>query len=926
MRFRSWHLAGLAALAMCGLATAAHGQTWHPIVVTAGANGAVSPNDTVYVSEGADQFFVLMPDPGYRVRDVKVDSVSVGALPDYTFFGVTGPHTLEVSFSPVPYPVVVMRADSATGTGAYPSPSDTSPWRDLRGGHDGTLADFIFHGSLASGWNGDGSLASPHRLEFTAHEELVTIPAASIPELQTVTPVTASAWFQTNYDGPNPALEYLLEWVEPTQKGMAIAVIGGQLNVYLDLEIHGDFGWAAVAALAPHRWYHVSVAKELDEVRVYLNGERVYTRAGSWLGVQFTPVSIGASCYRISENVVPPYGEFFDGAIAQVEIWRGAFTDAEAFDRFAADSAQYLPNPVAPAPTMAVDLRADLADGAAPYAVPGAGSPWMDLAGSATNATLKNFGGTGASGWNGSGVRGDPHRLTFDGADDVASILATSVTELQAPVAHTAEIWFKTPSDVTSAQTLIEWLESLLRTRGMSIQYQSGFLEVYLDHPGWAPIAPVIPGTWYQVAVAKLPGEVRAYLNGALAYTASTPNMGDQGTEIVFGGSTWRGSGQYGEYLKGEIGRATIWNGAWGDSAAAAAFVATRDRFFDYAIVASADPGGAITPADTVAVTQHANQTFILTPDPGYAVLDVMVDGFSVGAADSFTFADVLANHTISASFVSTTHTIAASAGAHGRIVPPGNIVVAHGANQAFAITPSPGYHVADVLVDGVPMGAATGHTFSNVTQSHAIYARFRLNDAMPPAVAIVAPNGDEQCVVGTTCPIEWSATDAGGITDLDLEYSTDGGGSWLPIASAIANSGAHDWLVPNTPSLNARVRAVVRDTTGNLGADDSDGSFVIVDPTVGVADSRQLGLAGFRRNPVGGDLRLTFSLPDARPADLTLLDLSGRRVRFLEVGSLGPGLHEVDLGRAGRLAAGIYFLRLRHPAGTLVKKAIVTQ
>ena len=42
----------------------------------------------------------------------------------------------------------------------------------------------------------------------------------------------------------------------------------------------------------------------------------------------------------------------------------------------------------------------------------------------------------------------------------------------------------------------------------------------------------------------------------------------------------------------------------------------------------------------------------------------------------------------------------------------------------------------------------------------------------------------------------------------ITLEYSVDGGSSWLPVASGLADSGTYDWTVPGTPSTSTRVRA----------------------------------------------------------------------------------------------------------------------
>jgi hypothetical protein len=70
------------------------------ITATAGANGAVSPDGVVEATQGTDQTFQLLPDPGYAVRNVLVDGVSVGAPESVTFPAVSANHTLAVTFMP----------------------------------------------------------------------------------------------------------------------------------------------------------------------------------------------------------------------------------------------------------------------------------------------------------------------------------------------------------------------------------------------------------------------------------------------------------------------------------------------------------------------------------------------------------------------------------------------------------------------------------------------------------------------------------------------------------------------------------------------------------------------------------------------------------------------------------------------------------
>ena len=71
--------------------------------------------------------------------------------------------------------------------------------------------------------------------------------------------------------------------------------------------------------------------------------------------------------------------------------------------------------------------------------------------------------------------------------------------------------------------------------------------------------------------------------------------------------------------------------------------------------------------------------------------------------------------------------TISASAGPHGGILPGGNVNVACGSSQTFTIAPDLGYAVADVIVDGISVGAVGSYTFpaSSVQENHSISASF---------------------------------------------------------------------------------------------------------------------------------------------------------------------------------------------------------
>jgi flagellin-like protein len=173
-------------------------------------------------------------------------------------------------------------------------------------------------------------------------------------------------------------------------------------------------------------------------------------------------------------------------------------------------------------------------------------------------------------------------------------------------------------------------------------------------------------------------------------------------------------------------------------------------------ITASANANGQISPTGSIQVNYGADQTFTITPNTGYRVSNVVVDGTSVGSQTSYTFTTVITSHTITASFTSIqlgTHIIQASTGGHGTITPSGSVAVNDGADQAFAIVAESHYHVATLVVDGTPIGARTSYTFTNVISDHTIAVTFAIdtvtitatagaNGQITPVGAVAVPYG----------------------------------------------------------------------------------------------------------------------------------------------------------------------------------------
>ena len=78
--------------------TASFSLKTYTIRVPFPVNGVIHPSGTIKATHGEKRRFQVIPLPGYRVSEVLVDKVSVGAVNSYTFNNVTGDHVVEAIF------------------------------------------------------------------------------------------------------------------------------------------------------------------------------------------------------------------------------------------------------------------------------------------------------------------------------------------------------------------------------------------------------------------------------------------------------------------------------------------------------------------------------------------------------------------------------------------------------------------------------------------------------------------------------------------------------------------------------------------------------------------------------------------------------------------------------------------------------------
>lgn len=168
---------------------------------------------------------------------------------------------------------------------------------------------------------------------------------------------------------------------------------------------------------------------------------------------------------------------------------------------------------------------------------------------------------------------------------------------------------------------------------------------------------------------------------------------------------------------------------------------------------------------------------------------------------------------------------------------------------------------------------------------------------------------------VGSPAGTEWATGDAAGHASLTFQ-------PW------------RDWAAnfpPGTVGVDAVVHLVAEDIYVDIRFDSwtqsvGGGGFSYtraVKPTASVPGaSTAFALRGFVSNPARTGTALEFSLPDAAPARLEVLDVAGRRVASRDVGAWGAGTHRVTLDELRAQPPGLLFVRLVHAGRSLTARA----
>lgn len=160
-----------------------------------------------------------------------------------------------------------------------------------------------------------------------------------------------------------------------------------------------------------------------------------------------------------------------------------------------------------------------------------------------------------------------------------------------------------------------------------------------------------------------------------------------------------------------------------------------------YTLSSSAGDNGEISPVGTVTVSEGTNKTYTAIPLTGYQVASLTDNGDAVTLTDNaYTLSNIIANHTIVATFSPLIYAIESTSGDGGSISPSGVTNVLYGQSQTYEVTPDEGYQVEAVTVDGSSAELINDeYTFSNVVATHTIHVTFTAIPTPPPATPAIA-------------------------------------------------------------------------------------------------------------------------------------------------------------------------------------------
>ncbi len=661
---------------------------------TAGANGDISPSGNIIVNHGGNQTFTITPDVGYNVADLFVDGVHQDSIAGYTFYNVTANHTINVAFSINLYTI---NATASAGGTIVPNDSVTVPhggsqqfiissdqgyhFIDLfvDGIHSDSTISYTFENVVASHTIHAGFAINTYTLNITANNGTV----AKNPDQLTYdhgTNVELTAIPSTGYS--------FIDWTGDATGSVnpVIVTMDGNKN------ITANFGLNS---------YTITATAGLNG-SINPSGSIVLNHGAD------QSFSMSANLgYHIADVLV-------DG------ISVGAVTSYDF-------------NDVSSNHTIEISFEINLAPLTRTIIATAGSHGAIDPAGVIVVTT------------------GDDQAfsITPDEGYHVASLMVDSIHQDSTTSYTFYDVVNNHSIDVAFAIDMYAIIASasaggtIVPTDTVAVPYGASQSFAVIPNPGYHLIDLFVDGIHQDSIVSYTFDDVKANHTihadfGINTYTISA-SAGIGGTidpsgvlSVDFGASrTFLITSDAGYQLDG-----LFVDGIHTDSTTSYTFINVTDDHTinatfiraQFTITATAGGGGSISPSGGVTVLRGGTQRFTFTPNAGYHLDELQVDGLHQDSATGYTFQNVTDDHTIDVSFAIDTYIISATAGSNGTIDPEGNINISYGSNRTFTFLPEPGYHVDSLFVDFVHVDSTTSYTFYNVNSYHAIHVTFAID------------------------------------------------------------------------------------------------------------------------------------------------------------------------------------------------------
>ena len=655
------------------------------INASAGSSGTISPSGNVTVNYGNSQGFTITPNTGYHVNDVSVNGSSVGAVSSYTFTNVTGNATIAATFAINSYSI-----NATAGTGGTISPS----------------------GIVSVNYGGSQTFNITANTGYSISDVSVNGSSVGAVPSYTFTNVTGNATIAASFTINSYSIN-------------ATAGTGGTISPSGIVSV--NYGDNQTFNISPNNGYSIS--------DVSVNGSSV----GAVPSYTFTNVTGNATIAATfaingySINATAGTG----GTISPSGIVSVNYGDNQTFNI---------------SPNTGYSISDVSVNGSSVGAVPS--YTFTNVTGNATIAATFAINGYSINATAGTGGTISPSGIvsvnygdnqTFNISPNTGYSISDVVVDSLSQGAITNYSFTSVSANHTISASFSINTFTLTYTAGTNGSI-SGNATQTVNYGDSGTAVTAVPDTGYHFVQWS-----DSSTNNPRTDTNVSANISVTATFDINAYTLNYAAGSNGS-VSGNTSQTVTYNGngtavtaipasgyhfvQWSDSSTdnprtdtnVSANISVTASFAangSHTITASCNAGGTITPSGAVSVNDSGNQSFTIAPDVGHFLYDVQVDGVSQGAITSYSFTNVTADHTISATFDTVTYIITASAGAGGSISPSGNVTVNQGDEQAFTISAGAGQSIANVLVDGSSVGPVTDYTFTNVTSTHTIAASF---------------------------------------------------------------------------------------------------------------------------------------------------------------------------------------------------------